>query len=66
MLSLTIFAVAASAATQSPPAALPEQSNSPFAERPQRAAAPERPAPDRHLTVWRFTDPGVDGGQIWL
>lgn len=66
MLSLTIFAVAASTATQSPPAANPERINPPLAARPQREAAAERPALDRHLTVWRFTDPGVDGGQIWL
>ena len=59
---MTIFAAAASAATQSPPATL-APAMPPFAG--QRDAAGLH-RPDRSPTVRRFVEPGVDGGQIWL
>jgi hypothetical protein len=64
MLSLTIFAAAASAATQTAPVTIVAPPNPPLARRPEHAA--DRPGLDRSATVWRFTDAGVDGGQIWL
>jgi hypothetical protein len=66
MLSLTVFAAAASAATQAAPAARLAPPDPPLAGQPDIAAGPNRPKPDRDSIVWRFADPGVDGGQIWL
>lgn len=65
MLSLTVFAAAASAATQTAPATVAAPSNIPSSGQAERAAN----TPDeitRLPIVWRFVDPAVDGGQIWL
>jgi len=65
MLSLTIFAAAASAAAQpAPPSAAPATPH--FAAPRHIAGTPGLPAAHRTPTVWRFIEPGVDGGQVWL
>lgn len=60
MLSLTIFAAAASQAT----AALPTEP--PFARRPENVVMPERPENRRFLSEWGFAEAVIDGNRIWL
>jgi hypothetical protein len=65
MLSLSVFAAAASAATQSAPATVAAPPNLPITGQAERAANP--PSENtRSPIVWRFVDPAVDGGQLWL
>jgi len=66
MLSLTVFAAAASAATQTAPATVTAPAVRPMAGQAGRAAKPISMGKQHYPTVWRFTEPGVDGGQIWL
>ena len=66
MLSLTIFAAAASAATQPAPATVSFPAGLPIAGQADHAAEPANQERQRSPTVWRFTDPGIDGGQVWL
>ncbi|HEU4498575.1 MAG TPA: hypothetical protein VFR60_04485 [Sphingomicrobium sp.] len=66
MLSLTVFAAAASAATQAAPATRVAPPDPPLAGKPEVAAGPNGAKPHRDAIVWRFADPEVDGGQIWL
>jgi len=65
MLSLTVFAAAASAATQTAPATVTAPSNLPSTGQAERAADAPRER-TRFPIVWRFVDPAVDAGQIWL
>ncbi len=66
MLSLTVFAVAASAAAQPAPIAVTAPASSGFARRSDDGASSSLPELDRSDIVWRLTSAGVDGGQIWL
>lgn len=62
MLSLTIFAVAAQAASQSP-AAAPAP---PFARLPHNVVMPERPEARKLFTEWGFAEAVIDGDRVWL
>ena len=62
MLSLTIFAVAAQAATQSP-AVAPAP---PFARQPHNVVVPERPEVRKFFNEWGFAEAVIDGDRIWL
>ena len=62
MLSLTIFAVAAQAATQ-PPAA---DAAPPFARDPKNVVMPERPENLRVFTEWGLAEAVIDGDRVWL
>ena len=67
MLSLTIFAAAASAAAQPAPATTAPPQVPPLAGLQEEDAASQgRADVYRAPTVWRFIEPGVDGGQVWL
>ena len=62
MLSLTIFAVAAQAATQ------PATSNpaAPFAREPGNVVMPDRAENLRIFTEWGFAEAVIDGDRVWL
>lgn len=60
MLSLSIFAVAAQAATQ-PASAAP-----PFARQPQNVVVPERPEVRKFFNEWGFAEAVIDGDRVWL
>ena len=62
MLSLTIFAAAASAATQAAPAT----AEPPFARRPEHVVMPDRPEVRRFFTEWGFAEAVIDGDRVWL
>ena len=62
MLSLSIFAVAAQAATQ-PAGAGPTP---PFARQPQNVVVPERPEVRKFFDEWGFAEAVVDGDRVWL
>jgi enamine deaminase RidA (YjgF/YER057c/UK114 family) len=65
MLSLTIFAAAASAAAQpAPVAAAP--SEPPFARRPENVVMPDRPEVRKFFTEWGFAEAVIDGDRVWL
>ena len=66
MLSLTIFAAAASAATQSAPATASAPSEPPFARRPENIVMPVRPEVRRFFTEWGFAEAVIDGDRVWL
>jgi enamine deaminase RidA (YjgF/YER057c/UK114 family) len=78
MLSLTIFAAAASAATHTAPATaapaeLAAQSApqtgeqpAPFARRPENVVIPDRPEVRRFFTEWGFAEAVIDGDRVWL
>lgn len=66
MLSLTIFAAAASAAAQSPPATAAVPAEPPFARRPENVVMPERPEVRRFFTEWGFAEAVIDGDRVWL
>jgi enamine deaminase RidA (YjgF/YER057c/UK114 family) len=61
MLSLSIFAVAAQAATQ--PA---NASAAPFARQPQNVVVPERPEIRKFFNEWGFAEAVIDGDRVWL
>lgn len=61
MLSLTIFAVAASQATAVPPAVEP-----PFARHPDNVVMPVTPEVRRFFTEWGFAEAVIDGDRVWL
>ncbi len=65
MLSLTVFAAAASAAAQPAPntAAAAEP---PFARRPENIVMPEQPENRRFFTEWGFAEAVIDGDRVWL
>ncbi len=65
MLSLTIFAAAASAAVQSAPASM-APTEPPFARRPENIVMPERPEARRFFTEWGFAEAVIDGDRVWL
>ncbi|HET9398215.1 MAG TPA: RidA family protein [Sphingomicrobium sp.] len=60
MLSLTIFAAAASQAAAAPPA------EPPFARRPENVVMPARPEVRRFFTEWGFAEAVIDGDRVWL
>jgi len=62
MLSLSIFAVAAQAATQPPSAS----SAPPFARPPQNVVVPERPEVRKFFNEWGFAEAVIDGDRVWL
>ncbi|HEU0311278.1 MAG TPA: RidA family protein [Sphingomicrobium sp.] len=62
MLSLTIFAVAAQAAAQSPAADPP----APFARQPRNVVMPLRPESRRIFTEWGFAEAVIDEDRVWL
>ena len=62
MLSLTIFAVAAQAATQ-PAGSKPAP---PFARAPENVVMPERPENLRVFTEWGFAEAVIDDDRVWL
>ena len=66
MLSLTIFAAAASAATQQAPATDPASKAPPFARRPENVVMPERLEHRRVFTEWGFAEAVIDGDRVWL
>lgn len=66
MLSLTIFAAAASAATQTAPATAAAPADPPFARRPENVVMPGRPEVRRFFTEWGFAEGVIDGDRIWL
>lgn len=66
MLSLTIFAAAASAATQNAPPTAAAPVNPPFARRPENVVMPDRPEARRFFTEWGFAEAVVDGDRVWL
>ena len=66
MLSLTIFAAAASAATQSAPATIATPAEPPFARRPENVVMPVRPEVRRFFTEWGFAEAVIDGDRVWL
>ena len=66
MLSLTIFAAAASVAAQPAPAAAATPVEPPFARRPDNVVMPERPEVRRFFTEWGFAEAVIDGDRVWL
>ncbi len=60
MLSLTIFAVAATQGIAAPPA------QPPFARHPDNVVMPERPEGRRFFTEWGFAEAVIDGDRVWL
>ncbi|MCL6698874.1 RidA family protein [Sphingomonas sp. NSE70-1] len=62
MLSLSIFAVAAQAATQ--PAAA--NGAAPFARQPQNVVVPNRPEVRKFFNEWGFAEAVIDGDRVWL
>lgn len=66
MLSLTIFAAAASAATQPAPATAGTPADPPFARQPENVIMPDRPEVRRFFTEWGFAEAVIDGDRIWL
>ena len=66
MLSLTIFAAAASAATQTAPATVAVPAEPPFARRPENVVMPDRPEVRRFFTEWGFAEAVIDGDRVWL
>jgi enamine deaminase RidA (YjgF/YER057c/UK114 family) len=60
MLSLTIFAVAATQGIAAPPA------QPPFARHPDNVVMPERPEVRRFFTEWGFAEAVIDGDRVWL
>ena len=66
MLSLTIFAAAASAATQQAPVTDTASKVPPFARRPENVVMPERPEHRRVFTEWGFAEAVIDGDRVWL
>jgi len=62
MLSLTIFAVAAQAATQG----AATEAAPPFARDPKNVVMPERPENLRIFTEWGFAEAVIDGDRVWL
>jgi len=61
MLSLSIFAVAAQAATQAANAKA-----APFARQPQNVVVPERPEVRKFFNEWGFAEAVIDGDRVWL
>jgi enamine deaminase RidA (YjgF/YER057c/UK114 family) len=61
MLSLTIFAVAASTATQTAPTI-----NPPFARLPENVVVPEQPERRQSEAEWGYADAVIDGDRVWL
>jgi enamine deaminase RidA (YjgF/YER057c/UK114 family) len=61
MLSLTIFAAAASQATAAPPPTEP-----PYARRPENVVMPAKPEVRRFFTEWGFAEAVIDGDRVWL
>ena len=66
MLSLTVFAAAASAATHPAPATAATPADPPFARRPENVVMPDRPEVRRFFTEWGFAEAVVDGDRVWL
>lgn len=62
MLSLTIFAVAAQAATQPPEAA----AALPFARQPHNVVVPDHPEARKFFNEWGFAEAVIDGDRVWL
>lgn len=62
MLSLSIFAVAAQAATQPASATAAP----PFARQPQNVVVPDRPEIRKFFDEWGFAEAVIDGDRIWL
>lgn len=62
MLSLSIFAVAAQAATQPANAS----SAPPFARQPQNVVVPDRPEVRKFFNEWGFAEAVIDGDRVWL
>jgi len=60
MLSLSIFAAAASQAAAMPPA------GPPFARQPENVVMPDRPEVRRYFTEWGFAEAVIDGDRVWL
>ena len=60
MLSLTVFAAAASAATQSAPA------EPPYARQPENVVMPRQAETRRFFTEWGFAEAVIDGDRVWL
>lgn len=60
MLSLTVFAVAATQGIAAPPA------QPPFARHPDNVVMPERPEVRRFFTEWGFAEAVIDGDRVWL
>jgi len=61
MLSLTIFAAAASQATAAPP-----PTELPYARRPEDVVMPAKPEVRRFFTEWGFAEAVIDGDRVWL
>jgi enamine deaminase RidA (YjgF/YER057c/UK114 family) len=61
MLSLTIFAVAASTANQTAPPV-----NPPFARQPENVVVPDQPERRRDEAEWGYADAVIDGDRVWL
>ena len=62
MLSLSIFAVAAQAATQPASATAAP----PFARQPQNVVVPDRPEIRKFFDEWGFAEAVIDGDRVWL
>ena len=62
MLSLSIFAVAAQAATQPAGAGAAP----PFARHPQNVVVPDRPEVRKFFNEWGFAEAVIDGDRVWL
>ena len=62
MLSLSIFAVAAQAATQSQSVTKPP----PYARQPQNVVVPDRPEVRKFFNEWGFAEAVIDGDRVWL
>jgi enamine deaminase RidA (YjgF/YER057c/UK114 family) len=62
MLSLSIFAVAAQAATQPQSVTKPP----PYARQPQNVVVPDRPEVRKFFNEWGFAEAVIDGDRVWL
>jgi enamine deaminase RidA (YjgF/YER057c/UK114 family) len=62
MLSLSIFAVAAQAATQPQSVSRPP----PYARQPENVVVPDRPEVRKFFNEWGFAEAVIDGDRVWL
>jgi enamine deaminase RidA (YjgF/YER057c/UK114 family) len=62
MLSLSVFAVAAQAATQPQSVTKPP----PYARQPQNVVVPDRPEVRKFFNEWGFAEAVIDGDRVWL
>lgn len=62
MLSLSIFAVAAQAATLPQSVSRPP----PYARQPENVVVPDRPEVRKFFNEWGFAEAVIDGDRVWL